>query len=119
MCTRSEPCPFHTQTLTEALAVRRPVAYLVGTPAHCQTGICGPVLDLLVDASASFPDVEFVHAEVFADPDGRKVAPAVGALGLDYEPVLFIVAADGKVRTRFDVIYDGAELRSALAAASR
>lgn len=119
VCTRPEPCPFHRRTLTEALATGRPVAYLVGTPAHCQTGICGPVLDLLVDASASFPGVEFVHAEVFADPDGRKVAPAVDALGLDYEPVLYLTGADGVVRSRLDIIYDTAELRSALTAASR
>jgi len=119
VCTRPEACPFHTQTLTAALAAGRPVAYLVGTPAHCQTGICGPVLDLLVDAAPRFPGISFVHAEVFSDPDGRKVAPAVSALGLDFEPLLFVTGPDGVVRRRLDVICDRAELLDALSAASR
>jgi hypothetical protein len=114
LCTREQPCPFHGKTLTEALAAGRPVAYLVGTPAHCQTGICGPVLDLLIAQATDFPGT-VVHAEVFADPDGRQVAPAVKALGLDFEPLLFVIGADGVVRRRLDVIYDAAELRSALA----
>jgi len=114
LCTREQPCPFHGKTLTEALASGRPVAYLVGTPAHCQTGICGPVLELLIAQAAGFPGT-VVHAEVFADPAGRQVAPAVKALGLDFEPLLFVVGADGVVRRRLDVIYDAAELRSALA----
>ena len=88
--------------------------YLVGTPAHCQTGICGPVLDLLVDASKQFPGVQFVHAEVYADDAATVVAPAVSALQLDYEPLLFLVGADGVVRHRLDVIYDSVELRQRL-----
>ncbi|MEZ5260879.1 MAG: hypothetical protein R2755_03675 [Acidimicrobiales bacterium] len=114
LCTRPEPCPFHAMTLTEALATGRPVAYLVGTPAHCQTGICGPVLDLLVDQAGDFGAVQFVHAEVYADDAATVVAPAVDALGLDYEPLLFLVGADGVVRHRLDVIYDDVELRQKL-----
>ena len=117
LCTREQPCPFHGRTLTEALATGRPVAYLVGTPAHCQTGICGPVLDLLVAEAERFGGI-VVHAEVFSDPAGRKVAPAVSALGLDFEPVLFVIGADGAVRHRLDVIYDATELRTALAGAA-
>jgi hypothetical protein len=116
LCTRPEACPFHTQTLTEALAAGGPVAYLIGTPAHCQTGICGPVLDLLIDASKDFPAVTYVHAEVFADDAATTPAPAVTTLGLEYEPLLFLVGADGKVQRRLDVIYDVAELRDALSA---
>lgn len=116
LCTQPEPCPFHSQTLTEALAGPKPVAYLVGTPAHCQTGICGPVLDLLIAAAKDFPGIDVVHAEVFSDLEGRTVAPAVTALSLDFEPLLFLVGADGVVRNRLDVIYDKAELRDALAA---
>ena len=36
------PCPLHDVTLTQALASGKPVAYMVGTPAHCQTGTCAP-----------------------------------------------------------------------------
>ncbi|MCC6435944.1 MAG: hypothetical protein IT196_12995 [Acidimicrobiales bacterium] len=114
LCTRPEPCPFHAMTLNEALATGRPVAYLVGTPAHCQTGICGPVLDLMVTEAERFADVVFVHAEVYADDAATVVAPAVAALGLDFEPLLFLIGADGVVRHRLDVIYDSVELRQKL-----
>jgi hypothetical protein len=48
VCTRSEPCPFHAMTLTEALASGKPVAFMISTPGFCQSAICGPVLELLV-----------------------------------------------------------------------
>ena len=101
-------------TLTEALVAAKPVAYLVGTPAHCQTAICGPVLDLLIAEADTFPNITFVHAEVYADEAATVIAPAVDTLGLQYEPLLFLTGADGIVRHRLDVIYDIAELREKL-----
>lgn len=114
ICSRPEPCPFHAQTLTEALAGDRAVAYFIGTPAHCQTGICGPVLDLLIGAAKDFPEVSVVHADVYADDAARVLAPAVQALGLGFEPLLYLIGADGIVRQRLDVIYDTGELRDGL-----
>ncbi|MFN0027400.1 MAG: hypothetical protein ACKV2O_09520 [Acidimicrobiales bacterium] len=114
VCTRPEPCPFHQVTLTEALASAKPVAYLVGTPAHCQTAICGPVLDLLIEAAKEFPQVTYIHSEIYADEDGTAIAPAVEALALPFEPLLYLVGADGVVTRRLDVIYDRAELKAAL-----
>lgn len=115
ICSRPEPCPFHQITLTEALASGRPVAYLVGTPAHCQTGTCGPLLDLLMEASGDFPDVTYVHADVYADDAATTLSPAVQALALTYEPLLFLIGAGGDVRRRLDVIADRAEIRDGLA----
>ncbi len=114
LCTRPEPCPFHQVTLNEALAAAKPVAYLVGTPAHCQTAICGPVLDLLIEASKEFPQISYVHTEIYSDVEATVVAPAVVDLGLQFEPLLYLVGADGVVTRRLDVIYDRAELKSAL-----
>jgi hypothetical protein len=39
----------------------------------------------------------------------------VDALGLTFEPCLFLVGADGVVAERLDTIYDRAELTEALA----
>ena len=51
-CTLSpDPCPLHEMTLTEALALGKPLAYMVGTPAHCQTGTCTPGLQFLIKIS--------------------------------------------------------------------
>jgi hypothetical protein len=90
ICTRQpEPCPFHKLTLNEALQLGVPVAYLVGTPAHCSTGTCAPALSGLIDvASRIVGSAVFVHAEIYADEAATVIAPAVKALNLSFEPVL-------------------------------
>ena len=119
ICTRLDgACPFHDVTLTEALASGLPVVYLVGTPAHCTTATCGPGLDFLIDAATAYTGkVTFVHAEVYADPEGTTVAPAVDALTLQYEPVMFFTDATGTITNRVDIVWDAAELAELLAAA--
>jgi len=117
VCTRLDgACPFHDVSLAEALAAGKPVVYLVGTPAHCSTGTCAPGLDFLIEVSKAYADTAtFVHAEVFADQAGTKVAPAVTALGLTYEPVIWIADATGTVQRRIDVVWDLEELSAVLA----
>jgi hypothetical protein len=104
------PCPLHDVTLTQALASGAPVAYMVGTPAHCQTGTCAPALEFLVKAHTRVGDkIIMVHADVYSDDAATTVAPAVSALGLEYEPVLYLVK-NGIVADRVDVIWDQQEL---------
>jgi hypothetical protein len=129
ICTRSDgACPFHDVTLTEALSTAAATAgtphpehvvYMIGTPAHCQTGTCAPGLESLIEVSKPYRDagVTFVHAEVYADPKGTVVAPAVEDLTLDYEPVIWVTDAKGVVVTRIDIVWDAAELQTLLAAA--
>jgi hypothetical protein len=84
LCTAVPPCPLHATSLADALGTATPVALLVSTPAFCQTAICGPVLDLLVERSTALSDrVTFLHVEVYTDdtgrrdePDGRRPRPA-------------------------------------------
>jgi hypothetical protein len=117
LCTRTpEPCPFHDMTLTDALAAGRPVAYYVGTPAFCSTGSCAPALEALIGAQERFGDTfTFVHAEVFSDADGTAIAPAVTAVGMTYEPALFITDDTGMVVERLDAVWDQTELLERLA----
>lgn len=122
ICTATPPCPLHEVTQAEALATGRPVAYLIATPEFCQTAICGPVLDLLVEATADFPDVVAVHAEVYADPRGDDdptaggLAPAAADYDLSFEPVLYVTDGTGTIVNRLDTVYDREELRATLAA---
>jgi hypothetical protein len=118
ICTRLDgACPFHEVTLADALTLGKPVVYLVGTPAHCTTATCGPGLDFLIDAAADYADVAtFVHAEVYSNPEGTEVAPAVTALTLNYEPVIFVTDASGTVTRRIDIVWDADELAVMLAA---
>lgn len=106
-----QPCPLHAVTLTDALKSGKPVVYMIGTPAHCQTGTCAPALELLVKTAAAVGDrAVFVHADVYADNAGTRLSPAVEALGLDYEPVLYLCAANGAILDRLDAVWDGSEV---------
>lgn len=116
ICTAEPMCPFHAVTLTEALAAGKPIAYLIGTPAYCQTGFCGPILDLLGNVADQYADqVTFVHAEVYTDRSIATAAPAVAAYQLDFEPVLFITDATGTIVHRLDAAFDEAEMQAAVA----
>lgn len=117
ICTAIPPCPLHEVALDAALARALPVVLLVSTPAFCQTAICGPVLNLLVDRRGAIGDrATVIHAEVYTDERATQTTPTVDALGLRYEPSLFLAGADGVVRSRLDYTFDATELDEALEA---
>jgi hypothetical protein len=122
ICTNDPPCPFHTHDLVDSLAAHRPVLLLLSTPRYCQTAICGPVLDLLIEAMATRTDVDVIHNEVYANPDAvasieqAAQAPLVKAYSMVFEPCLFAVDASGTLVRRLDTIYDRTELRDAVSA---
>ena len=120
ICTRTpDPCPFHDVTLTEALLAGKPVAYLIGTPAFCQTGTCAPALDSMIDVQDRFGDTfTWVHAEVYTDNTATTPTDAVGSAGLSFEPALFVIGADGNVIERLDALWDESELVEVLERAS-
>ena len=116
ICTREPPCELHAVPLADVVGAG-PVVLIVSTPAYCKTTICGPVLDILLDRMSAFPDVAYVHAEVYAEPAENAqppvpedFAPTVTELGLPFEPVLYTVGADGVVVDRLDYIFDGTEI---------
>ena len=117
ICTRDPVCPFHTTSLDKLIGGTKPIALLVSTPAHCQVAICGPVLDVLLSRKAKLEaaGVEVVHAEVYVDNDAKQTAPTVNALGLTFEPALFLARGDGTVVERLDYIYDTGELDAVVA----
>ena len=122
ICTRSPACPLHDLNLRDALGNGKPLALLIATPAYCQTAICGPVLDVLLSQRAEFGErIQMIHAEVYADGktaaadiNKAKLAPALKAYRLPFEPALFLSRADGKIAYRLDTIFDEVELRAAL-----
>jgi hypothetical protein len=118
ICTRDPVCPLHDVTVAQALADATPMALLVSTPAFCQLAICGPVLEVLLQAASSHAGVKFLHSEVYADPakDLTTYAPAIAPLGLHFEPCLVLVDGTGKVVDRVDTIYDATELDERLGA---
>jgi len=117
VCTRTpELCEFHNITLNEALALKKPIAYLVGTPAHCSTGTCSPALEALITVNNSIGDaMTFLHTEIYTDDKATTVAPAVVALKMEYEPAIYITDASGKIVERFDAVFDAEEINAAIA----
>lgn len=119
ICTHQPPCPLHDVTLTQALQTGKPVAYLIGTPAFCQTGVCAPILDNLITAHTRLGDkVAMVHAEVYTDNTATTVTPAVQAYNMTFEPCLWITDATGTVVERLDFVFDQSEIDAALAKVS-
>lgn len=118
ICTRTpQPCPFHDITLTEALATGKAVAYLVGTPAYCESGTCAPALEGLITASRKFGEsIIFIHSEIYIDNSATTIAPAVEALKMTYEPALFITNKQSIVTDRLDGVFDADEIMERLSA---
>jgi hypothetical protein len=121
ICTRQpEPCALHEVSLDTALAEKRPVVALFSTPALCQSRICGPVLDILLEETAAYADrVRFVHVEVYrsldADLSAASLTDGMRAYSLTFEPVIFFAGADGVIRRQVDGPFDRGELKSWLA----
>jgi hypothetical protein len=120
LCTRESACPLHDVTLAEALAEGRPIAFLVGTPAYCQTGVCGPILEnLLAERERLGGDaaIRFLHAEVYTGPYEDQTTPVTDAVATYtqiYEPAIFLADATGTIVHRLDVTIDRSELAELL-----
>ncbi|MEO0493146.1 MAG: hypothetical protein AAF081_07010 [Actinomycetota bacterium] len=121
ICTRAIECPFHEIDLVDAVANDKPTVLLIATPGFCQTDICGPVLDLLIDEAGDRGGFNVIHAEVYVDPSDFQtggfpdLTPAVNATALPFEPALFVAAPDNTILARLDATFDRSELRDALA----
>lgn len=121
ICTRTEPCPFHELTLTEAQENDRATALIISTPAFCQTDVCGPSLEFIIDAAASRSEINVVHAEVYQDfaadtenGDFPSLSPLVTEWGLEFEPALFLADASGMIVGARHFTFDRDETKEAL-----
>ncbi|MDA3038068.1 MAG: hypothetical protein O3C27_00830 [Actinomycetota bacterium] len=119
------PCAFHHQTAAQIMAEGRPLVFLVATPAFCATAYCGPVLETLIEGIlelGSGTDLGVVHVEPWANPrvgqglndPGLRLAPSLDLLGLEFEPVMFLVDPTGVIVDRIDNVFDRSELEDAL-----
>ncbi len=111
----------HTTRVDEAVAAGRPVVLAVATPVYCQSLVCGPLTDYLVDVAADYADrADFVHVEVWEDFEAQRLSPAAAAwiqteTGGN-EPWVFLIGPDGTVTARWDNVVEPDELVAALSA---
>lgn len=123
LCSRVPACGYHEVNLQDAVGAGKPIVLLVATPAYCQTAVCGPVLDLVIEQTTGRSDLTVLHSEVYKDPKGQQdlndaaLAPIPDAYELRFEPVLFITNAAGTIVARADVVVDRGELTELLALA--
>ena len=56
-----------------------------------------------------------MHADVYADETATTTAPAVEALNLTFEPVLWVTDTSGVITHRFEGVWHASEVRQVLA----
>jgi hypothetical protein len=119
--TRVPPDSMHEVDLADALERGRPVALLFSSPALCESRVCGPVTDVAEQVKSEFEDeADFIHVEFYEDNDASKGARSQAlAWGLDTEPWLFTIDADGVVAARIEGAFSVDELRDAVRKALR
>lgn len=124
LTTDPEPDPrFYELSLAAALVSGKPTVLVFSTPAYCQTSACGPLLNVVKDTAGDYPDVNFIHVEVYTGltepdfrPDPAHLAPAAGVdyWSLPTEPWVFVIDESGIVTARFEGVMAEEELRAAL-----
>lgn len=124
LTTDPDPDPeFYELSIADAVSSGRTTVVVFSTPAYCQTAACGPLLDTVKDLSTGYPEVNFVHVEVYTGleepdftPDAGHLAPAVTGdhWNLISEPWVFVVDQAGTVQARFEGVMAVEELTTAL-----
>ena len=116
-----EPNPaLHELTVAEALDSGRPTVVTFATPAFCQTRFCGPVVEQVVTPiwQRHGDRVHVLHIEPFDLAEaraGRLVpVPAMAEWGLQSEPWIFVIDADGRVAAKFEGIMSIDEVSAVL-----
>ena len=114
----TDPDPvFYQMTVAEALTSGKPAVVGFLTPAFCQTKWCAPVLDSLAAVRAGTGEaVNFIHVEVYDDFQKLTPVKEMAEWGLETEPWVFVLDADGRVTARFSGPLSPQELSAALGA---
>ncbi|MFN2569643.1 MAG: TlpA family protein disulfide reductase [Candidatus Dormibacteria bacterium] len=111
------PDEWHTSTIAGGLAQHRPMILYFGQPGFCKSRTCGPTVQVLQDVCHQYCDrflFEHIETNYPAGPDETtRRNPAFEAFGLQSEPWIYLVNADGVVSDRFEGPVTAAQLRAA------
>lgn len=113
--------PFYEMSLDDALANGRQTVAIFATPAYCTSASCGPMMQQAKELALGYPDVNWVHVEVYQGfnedgfaPDFDHLAPAVVEFGLPSEPWIFVMDESGTVEARIEGVLGDGELEAIL-----
>lgn len=127
----TDPNPFpgaYERTVAEVVTAGQPSLVFFATPAFCQTGYCGPTVNLVKSVAIDYADrIGYVNVEPYElqmtenglqpvlDAEGQlQPVQAVLDYGIPVEPYLFLVDAAGDVFAKFEGVVGEDELRGAI-----
>jgi hypothetical protein len=116
-----EPIPaLHEQSLDGALDNSKPTLLLFATPAFCETRFCGPAYEIVGELQEAYAEkLNFVYVEVFdglPDPgvSGFQASPGAQAFGIQSEPWVYFIDAEGSIVYRLEGLFTGEEIEQQL-----
>ena len=118
LSTADEPDPeLYRASVAEALAAKEPFVVAFATPKYCTSRTCGPVVDVVSAVRERHPGLRFIHVEIYEGNDPTKGENRwVREWKLPSEPWIFVVGADGTIRSRFEGTVSVGELDAAVSA---
>ena len=78
---------------------------MFATPKFCASRLCGPTVKIAEAVQKDMKDtpMRFIHVEIYRDNDPNSGPnPWVQQWALPSEPWVFVVGADGKIRSKFE-----------------
>lgn len=115
-------------SVADAIQNPRPAVIVFASPAFCVTATCGPQVDAVSELKDAYRgQADFVHVEIYADPQAIQgdlaqaaLAPAVTEWGFSQLPHwfneswVFILDRQGSVKQRFEGFATKTELETVL-----
>jgi hypothetical protein len=116
ICTAVPPCSFHDVTVADALVAKKPILLLFATPGYCTSATCGPDLQTVQSVEPEYRGrVQFIHIEIYQDPNTQTPLPAVTEWKLPSEPWIFLIDKDGKIADKLEGGLTADEIKEGLA----
>jgi hypothetical protein len=103
-------------SVADSIAAHKPFVVTFATPKYCNSRTCGPVVDVVRSVARGFPQIRFIHVEIYEHNDPQQGQNRwVRAWKLPSEPWTFVVGADGRIKAKFEGAFSARELRRAVA----
>jgi hypothetical protein len=117
--TRVPPDSMHDVDYADVIG-KKPIMLLFSTPQICQQRVCGPVNDVTEQLKSRHEnEAAWIHMEIYQDNKLENgLREQVTDFGLQTEPWLFAIDADGKVAARLEGAFSPSEAERALQAAT-